>query len=711
MKLALIEKKNLLPIITGMGNVKRGGVPLDEKARYFVGPMSNTDYPSESKLASETRFGNSVSSLLSASKIKSLENGVGGSNKLKSGDTIGVLNNGFVEYMSHFGSDDEIANDARTSYKNGGLKTNNEGLIRYLYRQGHCFDAKTEVLTQRGYVLWSDVIEGDCLATVQKDGSFQYEKPKKLVQFDHEGELYKVEHGGVDLMVTLNHNMYVKLYPCNKETKKNSWEKDYQLVEAQELDNRSMVRYCKVANFVGNDFIGQDTPSADAPRAFLRFLGFFIGDGSAGGTYKSGVKFSLKKQRKIDYLLDVCTELGWECVQNGSRFYVTGDSKDLLGVWFAENCYNGGRKVIPKHLVSSLNHDDAQALLDGLRNSDGSIKRGAWCYSTSSKELSEQIQVVGFHAGEAVQLNKPQEYGYGEAIYGLMFMSRMTHPVINQGKRNTSRVPYSGKVYCAETSTGVLVVRRNGKVVLSGNSSPFEMGAIKVRMCLPIFVYRQLFRHRTAKQLEPEGFISNDAAFGQFSAHNEMSGRYVTMPNMYYVPELAAVQGQSTNNKQGREKGALSVTEKKQILKSWNADIKNHRDSYKCKIKSGMAKELARCNLPNSQYTLLVWRIDIHNLFHFLGLRLHSHAQFEVREYANAIAEIAKQKFPIAYKAFEDYRLGAKRFTKYEWECLSSVVSKDTKEAMLGAFMMGCDNKREVEEFKTKLGLTQQKRF
>jgi len=236
-----------------------------------------------------------------------------------------------------------------------------------------------------------------------------------------------------------------------------------------------------------------------------------------------------------------------------------------------------------------------------------------------------------------------------------------------------------------------------------GHSSPFEMGVIKVRMCLPIFVYRQLFRHRTAKQLEPEGFITNDASFGQFSVHNEMSGRYVTMPNLYYMPEMGAIQGQSTSNKQGREKGALTHTEKARLRAAWGRDIKYHRDSYKRKIKAGMAKEIARCNLPNSQYTLLVWRIDIRNLFHFLGLRLHEHAQFEVREYARAIMAFAEQKFPVACQAFRDYHLDATRLSKQEWACLMESIGHDAKKIILDKFEARCDNKRELHEFASKL--------
>ena len=117
-----------------------------------------------------------------------------------------------------------------------------------------------------------------------------------------------------------------------------------------------------------------------------------------------------------------------------------------------------------------------------------------------------------------------------------------------------------------------------------------------------------------------------------------------------------------------------------------------------------MAKEIARCNLPNSQYTLLVWRIDLHNLFHFLGLRLHEHAQFEVREYANALMAFIEQKFPVAVQAFRDYRLGAVRLTKTEWECLGEHLDTGQKLQAVESFALLCDNTREIAEFAAKLG-------
>lgn len=241
------------------------------------------------------------------------------------------------------------------------------------------------------------------------------------------------------------------------------------------------------------------------------------------------------------------------------------------------------------------------------------------------------------------------------------------------------------------------------------HTTPMEMGAVKVRMCIPIFVYRQLFRHRTASQYEPEGFISNDTAFGKFSVQNEMSMRYVDAPNYYFVPEAYTLQPQSTENKQGRG-GKFGDKQREKLLKLWHKDIDTARKSYASKMKTGLAKELARCNLPLTQYTLLVWKIDLLNLFHFLRLRLHKHAQFEVRQYAEALACFVKSAFPIAWGAFNDYQLHGVRFSRLEMDALSGVLGTDYNDTdmrmvALRTFCKSESNQRERGEFADKLGL------
>ncbi len=239
------------------------------------------------------------------------------------------------------------------------------------------------------------------------------------------------------------------------------------------------------------------------------------------------------------------------------------------------------------------------------------------------------------------------------------------------------------------------------------HTTPFEMGELKFRLYIPIFVYRQLFRHRTANQLEPEmaDCISNDSAFQTYSVQNEMSGRYVEMPDHYYLPEVSGIEKQSLDNKQGRSQGAFDPSEQAQIQKRLKIEVEQMREWYRTSLEQGVAKELSRANLPLSQYTLLIWKINLKNLLHFIALRLHPHAQYEVREYAWALYAIAHSCFPVATEAFDDYALHAQRFTREELHALQLHLSSEQKAAIFKAFQEKVSNSREQAEFALKLGL------
>ena len=219
------------------------------------------------------------------------------------------------------------------------------------------------------------------------------------------------------------------------------------------------------------------------------------------------------------------------------------------------------------------------------------------------------------------------------------------------------------------------------------HTSPFEMVEFKFHVKLPIFVARQWIRHRTANV-------------------NEYSGRYSEMPDDFYVPEIEQIRKQSSTNKQGRceeqfdESLAIEITNK---MKSKQSEL---YEDYSNLLEIGMAREVARINLPLSNYTEWYWKIDLHNLFHFLRLRLDAHAQYEIRVYAEAIAKIIKQIVPLAYQSFEDYILSSIRFSKNELIALKSLINSDfpsnetLKEVGLGV--------REINEFKEKMKIITQ---
>jgi len=182
------------------------------------------------------------------------------------------------------------------------------------------------------------------------------------------------------------------------------------------------------------------------------------------------------------------------------------------------------------------------------------------------------------------------------------------------------------------------------------HTTPFEMCEIKYHVKLPIFVARQWIRHRTANV-------------------NEYSARYSILDKEYYVPAPDQLAAQSQANRQGRG-DVLSGEEAAQVLELLNADAERCYADYETMLnedaesnpidpgRDGLARELARINLTLATYTQWYWKIDLHNLLHFLSLRADDHAQYEIRVYADAMLETVRRWVPITHAAFVDYRLG-----------------------------------------------------
>ena len=174
------------------------------------------------------------------------------------------------------------------------------------------------------------------------------------------------------------------------------------------------------------------------------------------------------------------------------------------------------------------------------------------------------------------------------------------------------------------------------------HSTPFEMCEVKFHVKLPVFVARQWIRHRTANV-------------------NEYSARYSILDREFYIPEPAHLAAQSTVNNQGRGE-MLEGEEAARVLDILREDAMRSYDHYEGMLSTegqkGLARELARMNLPANVYTQWYWKVDLHNLFHFLRLRADAHAQYEIRVYAETMCDIVRDWVPLAYGAFEDYRLG-----------------------------------------------------
>lgn len=219
------------------------------------------------------------------------------------------------------------------------------------------------------------------------------------------------------------------------------------------------------------------------------------------------------------------------------------------------------------------------------------------------------------------------------------------------------------------------------------HTSPFEMVEFLFHCKMPIFVARQWVRHRTASL-------------------NEVSGRYSQLSQERYQPDFERMQPQSKTNKQGSADDQLDHANIAKIQRGMSNETERSFANYQEYIDLGLARELARINLPLSTYTEWYWKMDLHNLFHFLKLRLDSHAQYEIRVYAEAIYKIIKPIVPMACSAFEDYVVNAVTFSKHEYDVIRSYLInakeciKDDAEAR---FVLGIMSEREVKDLLAKL--------
>ena len=278
-----------------------------------------------------------------------------------------------------------------------------------------------------------------------------------------------------------------------------------------------------------------------------------------------------------------------------------------------------------------------------------------------------------------------------EEILGLYF------PVLDHGF--VSLVDYMGTDECIERAArvsygygtrkqsmtrGLLRYLRRHK-----HTTPSEMVELKFHCCMPIFIARQWIRHRTV---------------------NEYSGRYSLIPMLFYTPDAAQLQTQSKKNNQGRSGTQVAGDVHAEAIRRWTEIRRASTETYEWMTSGEIARELARIDLPLSTYTQWYWKIDLHNLLHFLTLRVDTHAQWEIQEFGRVMAGMLKRVAPMSYEAWIDYDVCGGHLSRMELDALRTLVGVDgeglratggalTKEALVERGL----SKREIDELLLKL--------
>ena len=223
------------------------------------------------------------------------------------------------------------------------------------------------------------------------------------------------------------------------------------------------------------------------------------------------------------------------------------------------------------------------------------------------------------------------------------------------------------------------------------HTTPSEMVELKFHCSMPMFVARQWVRHRTA-------------------SINEYSARYSLMPLLFYLPEEGQFALQSRSNRQGREEGG-SPELYREAVRRWEEVRRLAGDGYGWLVEQDVARELARIDLPLSTYTQWYWKIDLHNLMHFLTLRVDDRAQWEIQAFARVMAGILARVAPLTFEAWLDYDVGGRPFSRGELNALARLLEADEGgvRARPGAALSAPElgelglSRREIEELVEKL--------
>lgn len=523
-----------------------------------------------------------------------------------------------VQLLNHFGTDKEICAAARISYNNHGLQktdAQNQGLLNYLAMNGHCYDPEMEVLTIEGWKKWKNCNEYENFAIPTIDNKIRIERlPVKIFPYNDTMHCYK--NNRMSFKVTNGHRMFFKTM----------FKKRYEIYKIEEMPQWGY--FYSIKHFF---------QEIENPCKKFMFIGFFLGDGT--GENNKSVLFNLKKQRKIDFLIRLLEELKIEykvLPQKSGSTRIRFTAPDFLHT-FTGSILNKGREKKFVGDINLLTKEELKGLLDGLINSDGSIKksRPQIEFFNSSPYLAKLFETIASFLGYECHFCKsPKQLSNNHSEYFSVKLYWQLNRKLQARKQYFFQEQYNGLVYCTTSSTGLLFVRGCSESAgfVCGNSSPFEMAEYQFHIKLPLFVFGQLVRHRTAN--------INCKSYRYTEVEEEVE---------FFIPKFFR---QTDEKKQGSS--SLPIYNNSMVVELCQEKCRNDLRFYKQLLEEGVCREQARMFLPQNVFTEFVWKIDLRNLYHFINLRIHHTAQSEIQALAQKLLFFIKEKNPMAYNALSN---------------------------------------------------------
>ncbi|MGB3532413.1 MAG: FAD-dependent thymidylate synthase [Microcoleaceae cyanobacterium] len=515
--------------------------------------------------------------------------------------------------------------------------------------RGHygCFSADTEVLTAKGWLGFPLVTkETQLLAVDPSKGSAHFEIPSAIqaIEFNSADKMYSVESQYLNFLVTRDHRMLVSSRQSGGSF--SSW----RFEEAREIYNKP-VRYLLNTHLDESQrFIPEIPPDID-PFTTFKLAGFYFGDGLRSHNINPGVvRFRIRRPRKIAYLKSLGLPLS---EMKGDRYTVRSES---LASWVHSNFQDGQRKTIPVWMLT-LPYDLVEAFWDGLKNSDGTrVKEQSWSYDSVEKDALSMVQAIahinGFSAN--MTLNNPnvgESHENHRPCWRLTISEHSTRRVESCQKNRSPGVKedwvnYSGKVYCATVSTGALMVRRKGKVVVLGNCLEHPQIVLNCGY-FPHSVMQQARTHRVGVSFDCQSFRYTSQ---QFLA--VLKGKK-EIEDVFYLRPVG-------NYRDRKGKNYYYSLQQRESDLNWCEDaIKRYQQD----IEAGFAEEHARGKLPFDYRQHFVVSFNLRSLLHFLDLRSKKDAQLEIQQLCDLMLPHLEAWVPDVAEWYKNTRLGKARLS------------------------------------------------